>query len=92
MVSYPALFEAAEEGGFVITFPDFGYGVTQAETEAEAAVVASDLLACLISDRIAAGIAAGNTGAFSPGARGRQLDAAFRAPGKELAIDVRNAA
>ena len=55
MIFYPALFESAEEGGFVVTFPDFGCGVTQGETEAEAMDMASDLLACLIGDRIEAG-------------------------------------
>ena len=55
MVSFPARFESAEEGGFVVTFPDFGYGITQGESEAEAMDMASDLLACLIGDRIEAG-------------------------------------
>lgn len=54
-MEYQALFEAAEEGGFVVTFPDFGYGVTQAETEAEAMAMATDLLICLISDFIEKG-------------------------------------
>lgn len=55
MVSYRAFFEPADEGGFVVTFPDFGYGVTQGETVAEAGAMASDLLGCLIGDKIAAG-------------------------------------
>jgi antitoxin HicB len=55
MVTYTALFEAAAEGGVVVTFPDFGYGVTQGETEAEATEMASDLLGCLIGDLIEAG-------------------------------------
>jgi antitoxin HicB len=55
MVTYTALFENADEGGFVVTFPDFGYGVTQGETEEECLNMASDLLACLIGDAIEAG-------------------------------------
>ncbi len=55
MTVYPALFEPAQEGGFVVRFPDFGYGVTQGDTESEAREMASDLLGCLIGDCIAAG-------------------------------------
>jgi antitoxin HicB len=54
-MEYEALFEPAEEGGFVVTFPDFDYGVTQGETEFEAIEMATDLLLCLISDRIEKG-------------------------------------
>jgi antitoxin HicB len=143
MVAYPALFEPAEEGGFVITFPDFGYGVTQAEDEAEAIEMASDLLSCLISDRIAAdddlpavgshrgrkyrkisppalegvkaelysgfraarmrkaelarrlGIPKSNVDRLfnlKHSSRFEQLEAAFRAIGKEIRIEVRDAA
>jgi len=35
-MEYPALFEPAQEGGFVVTFPDFDWGITQGETEEEA--------------------------------------------------------
>jgi antitoxin HicB len=50
---YTALFEPDREaGGFVVTFPDFGYGVTQGETSEEATAMATDLLSCLISDLI----------------------------------------
>jgi antitoxin HicB len=53
MVSYPALFDPDREaGGFVVTFPDFPYGVTQGENEEEATDMATDLLICLISDSI----------------------------------------
>jgi len=54
-MTYLALFEPAEDGGYVITFPDFGYGVTQAESDEEGIELASDLLACLISDAIESG-------------------------------------
>jgi antitoxin HicB len=40
---YPAYFESAEEGGFIITFPDIGI-VTQAETLEDAYDEASDCL------------------------------------------------
>ena len=37
MEPYLALFEPDRKaGGFVVTFPDFGYGVTQGETDKEA--------------------------------------------------------
>jgi len=53
MVTYSALFEPDREaGGFVVTFPDFRYGVTQGETLEEATEMAQDLLAGLISDLI----------------------------------------
>ena len=53
MVSYQALFEPDREvGGFVITFPDFGWGVSQANTEDEALVMAEDLLGMMIGDHI----------------------------------------
>ena len=53
MVSYPALFDPDRKaGGFVVTFPDFSYGVTQGESEEEATDMATDLLICLISDSI----------------------------------------
>lgn len=56
MVTYPAHFEPDREaGGFVITFPDFRYGVTQGDTLEEATVMARDLLAGLISDLIEQG-------------------------------------
>lgn len=51
--TYFAHFEPSDEGGFVVTFPDFGIGVTQGETEKEARTMAADLLACLIEDLLA---------------------------------------
>jgi antitoxin HicB len=42
-------------GGFVVTFPDFSYGVTQGETLEEAIDMAQDLLSGLVSDRIDSG-------------------------------------
>ncbi len=53
MEAYLALFQPDREaGGYVVTFPDFGYGVTQAETAAEAMDRAQDLLMLTIGDYI----------------------------------------
>ena len=41
---YPARFEPAEEGGFVVTFRDIPEAITQADTEAEAMAMAEDVL------------------------------------------------
>ena len=57
MIGHYALFDPdSKDGGFVVTFPDFEYGVTQGRDLAEAAEMASDLLACLIQDRIDEGL------------------------------------
>ena len=51
-----ALFEPDREaGGYVVTLPDFGYGVTQGETGEEAMAMAKDLLMLTISDYIREG-------------------------------------
>ena len=52
MENYQALFEPAEEGGFVVTFPDFDWGVTQGDDEAEALDMAADCLALMIASDI----------------------------------------
>lgn len=41
---YPAQFEAADEGEFVVTFRDIPEAITQGETEAEALEMAEDVL------------------------------------------------
>lgn len=41
---YPARFEAAPEGGFVVTFRDIPEAITQGDTEAEALEMAADAL------------------------------------------------
>lgn len=41
---YPAHFELAEEGGFVVTFRDIPEAITQGDTEAEAVEMAEDVL------------------------------------------------
>lgn len=51
MEPYLALFEPDRKaGGYVVTFPDFGYGVTQADTHREALEMAQDLLMLTIGD------------------------------------------
>ncbi len=56
MEHYLALFEPdSKAGGYVVTFPDFGYGVTQGENDKEAMEMAQDLLMLTISDYIRAG-------------------------------------
>lgn len=51
-MEYPAQFEPAEEGGFVVTFPDFEWGVTQGDTEQEAREMAEDALLTMIQEHI----------------------------------------
>jgi antitoxin HicB len=41
---YPAHFEPASEGGFVVTFRDIPEAITQGDTEAEALAMAEDVL------------------------------------------------
>ncbi len=56
MDRYLALFEPdLEAGGYTVTFPDFGYGVTQGESDEEAMEMAQDLLMLTIGDFIRAG-------------------------------------
>jgi antitoxin HicB len=56
MDQYQALFEPDRKaGGYVVTFPDFGYGVTQGETDEEAMDMARDLLMLTIGDYIREG-------------------------------------
>jgi antitoxin HicB len=51
MFQYPAIFERDnKDGSYTVTFPDFGYGVTQGASIAEAQDMAADLLASLMMD------------------------------------------
>lgn len=43
-MQYPARFEPAPEGGFVVTFRDIPEAITQGDTEAEAMEMAKDVL------------------------------------------------
>ena len=54
-MEYPAIFEPAEEGGFLVRFPDFEWGVTQGDTEAEAGEMAADAIRTMIRELIRRG-------------------------------------
>ncbi len=54
-MEYPALFEPAQEGGFVVTFPDFDWGITQGDTEEEAREMAADAIRTIIQEQIRRG-------------------------------------
>jgi antitoxin HicB len=54
-MEYAALFEPADEGGYVITFPDFGWGVSQGDNEQEARAMALALLQTLTQEHIRKG-------------------------------------
>ena len=47
--NYPATVERDEDGRFVVTFPDFGWGATDGATLEEARAEAGDLLRELIA-------------------------------------------
>jgi len=49
LLAYPAKLEPDPDGGFVVTFPDFGFGVTEGDSEEEALGRAADLLETLIA-------------------------------------------
>jgi antitoxin HicB len=53
--AWPVVLKKAEEGGFVINFPDFPEGFTQAETREEALVGATDLLETMVANYMAEG-------------------------------------
>jgi antitoxin HicB len=54
-MQYPALFEPAPEGGFIVTIPDFDWGVSQGDTEDEALEMATALLQTLVQEHIRGG-------------------------------------
>lgn len=56
MLRYPALFKAAEEGGFVVTFPDIPEAITQGEDKEDAMLHAADVLESAIDGYIEDGI------------------------------------
>ena len=51
-MEYPALFEPEPEGGYVITFPDFDWGVSQGDDEEDARMMAAALLQTMIQKHI----------------------------------------
>jgi antitoxin HicB len=53
--TYDALFEPAEEGGFVITFPDLPFGVTQGDDEKEGMEMAVDCIETVLGELIKKG-------------------------------------
>lgn len=52
---YPAIFYAAEEGGYVVEFPDLDGIVTQGDSEAQAFEVAEDALGTWLYEAYIAG-------------------------------------
>jgi antitoxin HicB len=54
-MEYPAIFEPAEEGGFIVKFPDFAWGVTQGDTYHEAEEMAADAIRTMIRELIRQG-------------------------------------
>jgi antitoxin HicB len=54
-MEYPALFEPAEKGGFVLTFPDFDWGITQGDSEEEGREMAVAALQTMIDEVIRRG-------------------------------------
>jgi len=54
MVSYQALF-TSEEDWFIITFPDFGWGVSNGQGEEDSLSMAQDLLHSLLREEIRLG-------------------------------------
>ena len=54
-MEYPAIFEPAEEGGFIVRFPGFDWGVTQGDTQHEAEEMAVDAIRTMIRELIRQG-------------------------------------
>ncbi|MGA2217356.1 MAG: type II toxin-antitoxin system HicB family antitoxin [Terracidiphilus sp.] len=55
MLRYPAHFEPAEEGGFVVTFPDIPEAITQGEDVEDAKLHAADVLESALDYYLEAG-------------------------------------
>jgi antitoxin HicB len=54
-VAYSAHLQPEPEGGFTVTFPDFGFGVTYGATREEALGQAADLLETIVANCLAEG-------------------------------------
>ena len=54
-MEYPARFDPAREAGFVVTFPDFDWGITQGDTERDAREMAADAIRTMIQAHIRSG-------------------------------------
>jgi antitoxin HicB len=55
ILAYPARLKPEPEGGFTVTFPDFGVGVTYGATREEALRQAADLLETIVANYLAEG-------------------------------------
>jgi antitoxin HicB len=54
-LAYPAHLDAEEDGGYVVTFPDFAVEVTQRDDREEALAQAADLLETMVANYMAEG-------------------------------------
>jgi antitoxin HicB len=54
-LAYPTRLDPEPEGGFTVTFPDFGFGVTYGATREEALRQAADLLETIVANCLAEG-------------------------------------
>ena len=54
-LAWPVSLDPAEEGGFVVNFPDFPEGWSQGETREEALAQAADLLETMVANYMAEG-------------------------------------
>jgi antitoxin HicB len=52
-LAYPAQLEAEADGGYVVTFPDFGLGIAQGDTREQALAQAADLLETMVANYMA---------------------------------------
>jgi antitoxin HicB len=52
-LAWPVTLEPAEEGGFIINFPDFAEGWSQSESHEEALAQAADLLETMVANYMA---------------------------------------
>ena len=55
LAAYPAKFQPEPEGGYTVTFPDFGFGATYGATRDEALRQAADLLETIVANVLAEG-------------------------------------
>lgn len=78
-MKFPAKFTPAEEGGFVVTFPDFPEAVTQGEDAEDALVHAADLLESVIDWYIADGKPIPEPARLKRGQRAVELPASYSA-------------
>jgi antitoxin HicB len=54
-LAWPVTLDPADEGGFVVNFPDFPEGWSQGDTREEAMVQAADLLETMVANYMAEG-------------------------------------